>query len=249
MMKAMNVLEINGGQVQQGDVIRLTLDRDVRGYADAQIDDYHGLRRTKFLWGPGCELSLKARFSSEVDKLEGTAGFGFWNAPFGDAEYRWPALPGATWFFYASKSSDLPLNIEGPGRGWFVSTIDSRQLRALLLAPISPFLMVLNNSAAIRKSLWPFIRRQLKIDYHQIDLSMSNWHSYRLRWSLEGCEYWVDEVCIFRSCFAPKGKLGFVCWIDNQFLVAKPTGVVRWGTLNLLSEQWLEIADLELKHL
>jgi hypothetical protein len=245
----MNVIEINGGQVREGEVTRLTVVPGVKGYTNAQIDDYHGLRRSRFLWEPESELSLKARFSSEEDQILGTAGFGFWNAPFGDAGYPWPTLPSAVWFFYASEPSDLPLNVEDSGRGWFISTIDSRLPGSLLLMPLSPVLILLNNVPRLRRSLWPVIRRKLKIDFNEIGTPMSGWLEYRLRWSQSSCEFWVDGNLIYRTASSPGSRLGFVCWIDNQYLVATPTGRFRWGTLELDNEQWLEVADLKLRHL
>ena len=73
--------------------------------------------RRDFPHFPGTELSLRARFSHPANTLKGTAGFGFWNAPFGDPTVRWPALPQATWFFFASEPNDLPFAESGPGQG------------------------------------------------------------------------------------------------------------------------------------
>jgi hypothetical protein len=249
MMNSMNALEINGGRVDQGKVAKLTLSTTESGYADAQLDDYHGFRRKDFRWQPGCEMTLKARFSHDRGDLAGTAGFGFWNAPFGDPSYRWPALPQASWFFYASHLSDLPFAHEGPGRGWFVSTIDSRQAKAVVLAPLTPFLVILNNVSRLRRSIWPFLRRQLKISYRALDIDMASWHSYRLCWTEEKCEFWVDERRVYKTSFSPNGPMGFVCWIDNQYLVAKPTGAFRWGTIPIESEQWLEISGFFISQL
>lgn len=246
MTYSMNELEINGGRVDHGEVLKLTLAANVSSYADAQLDDYHGHRRKDFRWQPGCELTLKARFSHADGEIVGTAGFGFWNAPFGDPSYRWPALPKACWFFYASNHSDLPLAAQGPGRGWFVSTIDSTRANAIVLAPFAPFLIILNNVPRLRRTIWPFIRRQLKISHRNLDLDMASWHSYRLSWKEDECEFWVDERRVYTTSFSPRGPLGFVCWIDNQYLVAKPTGKFRWGTNPLDSEQWFEISELDI---
>jgi hypothetical protein len=249
MMNSMKALEINGGRVDHGEVVKLTIPASESSYADAQLDDYHGHRRKDFRWHSGCELTLRARFSHEKGEIVGTAGFGFWNAPFGDPSYRWPALPKASWFFYASNHSDLPFAPQGPGRGWFVSTIDGYQAKAIVLAPFAPFLIILNNVPRLRRTIWPFIRRQLKISYRNLDLDMASWHSYRLSWTKDNCEFWVDEQQVYMTSFSPSGPMGFVCWIDNQYLVAKPTGAFRWGTIPLEAEQWLEISDLDISSL
>jgi hypothetical protein len=239
-------LEINGGRVEHGETIRLVLPADADGYADAQIDDYGGRRRKEYLWCPGSRLELRARFSGKAGEIVGTAGFGFWNAPFGDPSIRWPALPKAAWFFYASDRSNLPLATQGAGRGWFASTIDSTHAEALIMAPFAPIFIVLNNNTRLRSILWPFTRDRLRISYEEMAIDIDGWHSYRLCWMEERCEFWVDDTCVLRTKFSPKGPLGFVCWIDNQYLVATPSGRLRWGILPLQSGQWLEVSDLKI---
>ena len=175
-----------------------------------------------------------------------SGGFGFWNAPFGYPTISWPALPKAAWFFYASDRSNLPLASQDAGRGWFASTIDSTRAEALIMAPFAPIFIILNNSTRLRRILWPFIRNRLRISYKELAVDMDDWHSYRLCWMEERCEFWVDETCFLRTDYSPYGPLGFVCWIDNQYLVATPSGRFRWGTLSLSTDQWLEISDLKL---
>lgn len=240
-------LEINGGTIEPGWPKRLKLSPGSPGYADAQIDDYGGSRRRDYAWQPGTTMRLRARFSHPEGTLLGTAGFGFWNAPFGDPTVPWPALPQAIWYFYGSKPTDLPLPLEGSGRGWFVSTIDAKSVGALAIAPISPVVLLLNNNPSIRKNIWPAVRRVLRISYHQLSLNMTDWHSYRLDWKPGKCHFWVDDQRIYLSEFSPSGPLGFVCWLDNQFLVATPTGRIRWGTIQLPHDQWLEIDSLKIR--
>ena len=101
----MRKVEINGGIVNQTTTNKtiLSLPATQNGYADAQFDDYGleegGKQSPDFLWQPGTTMTLKARFSHTADNLIGTAGFGFWNAPFADLTVRRLALPQATWFF------------------------------------------------------------------------------------------------------------------------------------------------------
>jgi len=116
MSSAFRQLELNGGRVLPGKTWRLHLDPAEDGYADAQLDDYGGLARRAYRWHRGTSMTLRARFSHLAGELIGTAGFGFWNAPFGDPTVGWPTLPKATWFFYASTPSDLPFPEEGEMR-------------------------------------------------------------------------------------------------------------------------------------
>ena len=52
-----------------------------------------------------------------------------------------------------------------------------------------------------------------------------------------------DVVLVTRQ--APRGPLGLVIWIDNQYMVATPQGRFAQGVV-ALDEQWLELAALEL---
>ena len=239
-------LEINGGEVKTGRPLRLRLVPVDSGYADAQIDDYGGRKRSEYPWSPRTTMELRARFSHPIGKLVGTAGFGFWNAPFGDPTVPWPALPQATWFFYASESSDLPLSLDGPGHGWFVSTIDAKTVRATVMVPLAPAVVLLNNVSRLRSAIWPAVRRGLKISFQVLKHDMTDWHVYRLEWSDKGCLFWVDGLLEFETQFSPSGPLGFVCWLDNQYMVATPTGRIRWGTLPVVNEQWMELSDLRI---
>ena len=239
-------LEINGGRVVNGDTVRLVLPAQISAYTDAQIDDYGGRKRREYLWRQGTSLELSARFSDPAGQLKGTAGFGFWNAPFGDPSVRWPALPKAAWFFYASNHSDLPLRVKGAGHGWFTSTIDATGWDALLLAPLAPLIIVLNNFGLLRGAIWPFVRKHLKISFEEVPAEIDHWHRYRLNWSRDRCRFWLDERIIHETELTPRSPLGFVCWIDNQYLVATPEGKFKWVSLPLDKQQWLEISDLSL---
>ncbi len=239
-------LEQNSGRVGSGPPWRLELDPTNTGYSNGQIDDYGYHKRRAYNWHAGTRLKLSARFSHPCGDFVGTAGFGFWNAPFGDVRKIWPALPKATWFFYASRPTNLPLPVDGPGRGWFASTLDATSLAAIGLAPLAPAVLLLNNVRLIRKKLWPAIRRRLKISYAQIPADMERWHTYELIWLPAGCQFLIDGETIMKTHFSPRGPLGFVAWIDNQYMRATPNGRFGWGTLPIVKNQWLIIEDLEI---
>ncbi len=239
-------LELNGGRVDSGPPLVLRLPVVNKGYADAQIDDYGGKRRSDYLWRPCTLLRLKARFSHRAGELMGTAGFGFWNAPMSEPTILLPALPQVTWFFYASAPSDLPLPLIGPGRGWFVSTLDASTYKALMIAPLAVPVVLLNNVNRFRTSLWPGVRHRLQISFSQVEVDMTEWHDYQLLWGLDGCVFTVDGGTLFETRHSPKGPLGFVCWIDNRYMIARPTGRFQWGVVAAREEQWLEVDDLQI---
>ncbi len=241
-------LELNGGRVIRAETVRLLLPPTTQGYADAQIDDYGPASgRRRYPWRSGTELSLRARFSHDARELQGTAGFGFWNAPFGDPTVRRPALPQAAWFFFASAPSDLPFPVAGPGRGWFAGTVDAGTGAALLTAPLAPAILLANQSASLRARLWPWVRRRLRISHAPLAQEMDQWHAYKLSWKRDGCCFTVDGQVVLQTAYSPRGPLGFVCWIDNQYMVATPNGRFRWGVLSTAKRQQLEVSDLTLK--
>lgn len=250
LMKGFRVLEINGGKVHQTEEIRLEIPADVSGYTNAQIDDYGGLKRRDYLWQrqSGAELTLRARFSHPAEQLSGTAGFGFWNAPFGDPTTPWPTLPQAAWFFVAAPPGDLPLNPNGPGQGFFASTLDATTMRAIALAPLAPPVVLLNHVPTFRHSVWPKVQERLGMSYQQIDqIDITAWHSYRLIWNTNGSQFFIDDDLLISTTQSPRGPLGFVCWIDNQFMRLTSTGRMSAGARTVLKTQWLEIEDLRLK--
>jgi hypothetical protein len=249
-------LELGGGQViggrpSPGHPLRLHLPPILKGYADAQLDDYglpSVMSRKDYPWRPGVSLKLEARFSHDRDNLGGTAGFGFWNAPFGDPTVRWPALPQAVWFFFASAPNNLPLAPVGTaGQGWFAATLDATTRRAKSLIPLAPFILLGNQLSSFRQRLWPYLQQRLGISFASIPLPMNEWHIYQLEWLPEGCVFAVDGRLLLRTPHSPTGPLGFVCWFDNQYMIVTPRGKFSWGTLKTRQPQWLEIRKLEIK--
>jgi hypothetical protein len=241
-------LELNGGTIQDKPHWHLVLPPNTNGYANAQIDDYGLVQdgRRAYPWHLGTTLRLRARFSHPAKRLQGTAGFGFWNAPFGDPTIRWPALPQAAWFFFASEPTDLPLAPSGPGRGWFAATLDASKRKALVLIPAVPAVLLLNQFVRFRRSIWPRLRSRLSISYSPIEFAIDEWHAYEMAWMPDGTVFSIDGTTILKTTNSPTGPLGFVCWIDNQYLVATISGRLRWGTLPITETQWLEVDDLSI---
>jgi hypothetical protein len=191
-------------------------------------------------------MRIKARFALIDGEQVGTAGFGFWNAPFGDPTIGWPSLPKSAWFFYASEPNNLPLSLTSPGRGWFASTLDATDISALALAPLAPIFVAMNNIDAIRKILWPILRKKLKISFAHIRIDRKDWHSYQIDWLPSICVFRIDEKTVLETDTSPSGPMGFVTWIDNQYLIATPAGRVGWGTIPIHQMQSLEIDHIAL---
>ena len=75
----------------------------------------------------------------------------------------------------------------------------------------------------------------------QLNLDMTQWHSYRLEWGLDECYFFVDDMCVLETEQSPRGPLGFVCWLDNQYMVMKANGRFASGTLITQQAQWMEV--------
>jgi hypothetical protein len=216
-------------------------------YTNAQIDDYQGLSRSRFPWEPPLRLTVRARFSHSQEELHGTAGFGFWNDPFLMTEQRIPTLPRAAWFFYGSPPSDMKLDRGAPGRGWKAAVIDALRPVALLLAPAALPVALAMNLRPLYRTLWPPIQRALNVREASLDLPMTDWHTYVIDWGEERSAFFVDDEAVLEDAPSPRGPLGFVMWLDNQYMVVKPWGRFGWGLLEASGRQWLQVERLMIK--
>ena len=234
---------VGGGALEPtGSTLRFVLaDAASRKYSDAQIDDYQGLARRRFLWRPPLRLTVRARFSHPAGELRGTAGFGFWNDPFMMTGARTPTLPRAAWFFYGSPPSNMKLDLCVPGHGWKAATIDASGPGALLMAPIAPLVILLNNIRPVYRALWPPIQRVLRIREAAVGADMVAWHTYVVEWGVDQTRFAVDEEWVLEGAPSPGGPLGFVTWLDNQYLIATPWGRFAWGVLDVPGRQWMEV--------
>jgi hypothetical protein len=226
----------------------VTADADTKQYSNAQIDDYQGLPRRQFPWKPPLRLTVRARFSHSAGQLKGTAGFGFWNDPFLMTGARVPTLPRAVWFFYASPPSDMKLDLDVAGYGWKAATIDALRPVALLLAPLALPAILLMNVHRLYRILWPPVQRSLKVREAAVGAEMTGWHTYVLDWGKERTEFHVDELPLLRA-LSPAGPLGFVMWLDNQYMVATPQGRFRWGLVDAPGRQGMEVEQLKIEAL
>jgi hypothetical protein len=225
-------------------------------YVDAQIDDYGQLKRAQFPWRPPLRMQLEARSSlpaahpghlAEHAILRGTAGFGFWNYPFsirGDILM----LPEAVWFFYASPPSNMALVPDIPGWGWKAQVVHAMR-PAALLATVP---MTLSTGLAlVTGKTGPASRWMQRLSgTHEaiLDTNMTTWHSYTLEWHEEYALFLVDGEEVLRAPAPPVRPLGFVAWLDNQFAIATPRGVLRFGTVSS-GPQWLEMSRLTIEPL
>lgn len=239
-----------GGAVESlpGGVWRLSVPAGAAGqYRLAQLDDTQKRSRRDFNWQPPCSLELRARVS-EPD-LPGTWGFGLWNDPFtaslglGGGTRKLPVLPDAAWFFHASSANWLSLRDDLPANDFLAATFASRKVTPLLLAPAvlsAPLLFWSVTARWIRR----MARSWIQEDSTSLNFDLTVWHSYRLDWSASLVNFQVDGRTVLETSTVPRGKLGLVIWIDNQYAAFTPQGRLAYGTQANPQPAWLEIEGL-----
>jgi len=127
-------------------------------YRLAQLDDYNLQPRSSFPWSAPIRISLNARSSGQ--NIPGTWGFGLWNDPFGFAivqgsSLRFPVLPNAAWFFFASHPNYLSLRDDLAARGQLAATFSSpEKMPPRLLAGVPLFSLVFLRPIARRLRRW-----------------------------------------------------------------------------------------------
>jgi hypothetical protein len=217
-------------------------------YRLAQLDNYRQRARRRFPIRAPFQMELAARASAA--DIPGTWGFGAWNDPFnigfltGAEALRLPALPNAAWFFFASAPNYLSLRDDLPAQGALAATFRSPTWPGARLAPatlVLPFLLI---PPAVRR-LRRLARRWVHQDAALMPHDPTAWHTYRLAWTGEQVHLAVDGLPILETAVVPRGPLGFVLWIDNQFAALPPDGRPHIGALATPAPAWIEVCDLK----
>jgi hypothetical protein len=241
-----------GGQVQEIELgcWRLSLPGGPAGqYRWAQLDDYLEHSRRDFEWNVPFRLELEARVSGP--EIPGTWGFGFWNDPFnfsfnlGGAVRRLPALPNAAWFFNAPPPNFLALH-DHPGEGLLAAAFCAPRIPAGLLAPVAlalPLVLVRPGVRLLRRMAGWIVSD----DASRVDLDPTVWRRYRLECASGGTRFFVDDQKVFATGLVPRGPLGLVIWIDNQYAALHPDGRIGYGTLPVSEEVWLEVRGIRME--
>jgi hypothetical protein len=241
----------SGGSVQNSaDDWQLKIPSTAGGkYTLSQLDDYAMLPRSRMRWSPPTSLSLRTKNSTA--NLPGTWGFGFWNDPFnfslslGGMARRLPALPNAAWFFYSSPENFLSFQNNLPHNGLLAQTFSSPKIPSLMLAP-GAFLLPLLGIKPLARIARSLIGKFVKEDSHLLELDLTQWHEYRLGWSVDQVSFSVDDKAVFETKVVPNGPLGVVIWIDNQYAAFLPSGEIKTGTLANNVPAWMEIENIEI---
>jgi hypothetical protein len=218
-------------------------------YRLAQLDDYADLKRKGFPWTAPFTLRLEA--CASASDLPGTWGFGLWNDPFsisfgfGGGVRRFPALPNAAWFFFASLPNYLSFRDDLPAAGQLAATFHSLNIPAPLLALGVPALPLF--------VLRPFVRlfrRMARLligqDSAALEHDPTNWHQYKLMWQESSVTFCVDDEIVLETYVIPRNPLGLVIWIDNQYAAFPPNGKLGYGSL-ANEDSWIEVKGISVK--
>ncbi len=250
---------IGGGTLQLANsVLRMAFESARQGqYTDAQIDDYGNLPRAVFPWRPPLRMQVTARSSlpaatpsstsESTGILRGTAGFGFWNYPFsvrGDIL----ALPEAIWFFYASPPSNMALVPGIPGWGWKAQVVHSIRSGALVATVPMAVTTVFGLLTGETRPAAHWMQKLSGAYEAVLTVEMTDWHTYTLEWLSNEALFWVDDKLVLRAPQPPTRPLGFVAWLDNQYAIATPRGVLRFGTV-ASGPQWFDLDSLKIEPL
>lgn len=233
-------------------VTRLSIPAGGAGvYRLSQLDDTSGAVRADFVHPVGLRLSLAAKAS--VQDLPGTWGFGLWNDPFsislgvGGGSRRFPALPQAAWYFHGSPPNHLTFRDDLPGKGFFAGVFQSQRLPGWLLASAA-LGFPLMGLRPLARTARRMARTWITEDARLLSTSVSKWHDYELVWEPTRTRFKVDGETILTTSLSPRGPLGLVIWIDNQYAALPPDGKLAFGTL-ANPDAWLAICDLQLERL
>ena len=232
------------------DQIRLEIPAGPAGrYRLAQLDDYPGLSRRSFPWHAPVEISVTAKASSST--IPGTWGFGLWNDPFSlvmpstTRALRLPILPNTAWFFFASPHNYLTLRDDLPAHGSLAGVFRSPRwpvVLSLATAPVLPFLLIRPLARWLR-----LLGRMLISESSEVlptDPTLP--HQYRIVWEYSQAQFWVDDRLALHSQISPRGPLGLVVWIDNQYAAWHPNSRLKYGTQENTEPAWIEITALRI---
>ncbi|GAB4513320.1 MAG: hypothetical protein OHK0046_14040 [Anaerolineae bacterium] len=240
----LNVTHIGQGEVTpSGDGYRLSLPATDGGtYHDAQISSY--IRRADFDYTPPVRLTIRAYAEGD---LHGTAGFGFWNHPFvpGERDVR---LPKAVWFFFASPPNNMALAQGVPGHGWKAATFDAVRWPFFALLPTAPIGVLLMRIPFFYRHLWPVGQRAIGVSETLLESNLLRTpHTYTLDWMEGGARFAVDGKIVHEAHTSPRGRLGFIAWVDNQYAVVTPQGHLGFGLVPVPAPQTLVIESIALE--
>jgi hypothetical protein len=152
-------------------------------------------------------------------------------------------LPNAAWFFFAGQPNYLAFRDTHPAESFLAATFSAPHIPSLAFAPAIlalPLLALPITALLLRRLAHLFIQE----DGVSVPTDVTGWHIYRLDWLASEVRFFVDDQHLFTTQVSPRGPLGLVIWIDNQYAAFPPSGKLRFGTSPNPEPAWLEIEGL-----
>jgi hypothetical protein len=237
-------------QVGQGSVVRrpgsvhfTLLPNDDSTYHNAQITDYTPDKK-EFQFKPPLKMQIKAYSSLHPNNLVGTAGFGFWNHALEPGKFL-SGRPQALWFFFGAPPHNIALAKDVPGDGWKAATIDTKRWQFAVLAPLAPLGMLMMRVKTLYNALWGIAQQSMAVTEAVLDKNLLNMeHVYTLEWRTDGATFKVNDKVVHETNTVPQNSLGFIAWMDNQYMIATPQGYFKSGLSAIKQPQALVLSEI-----
>ena len=101
----------------------------------------------------------------------------------------------------------------------------------------------------IRTPIVNTAKASLQVAEAQLDMDLRSWHTYEILWHPSELTFKVDGDVVLSTEVTPRGPLGFVIWMDNQYAVATGDDGLKFGILPVDEPQWLEAEGLTIAKL
>lgn len=142
----------------------------------------------------------------------------------------------------------MPLAMGVPGHGWKCATLDATRPGFLALVPFTLPGILLMRVPLFYRALWPVGQAALGVSEALLDTSyMAEAHDYTLEWQRDGLRFLVDGETVHESPHSPRGPLGFIAWIDNQYAIVSPKGHFGWGLVDVPQAQTLSLESIDIR--
>ncbi|NLE50571.1 MAG: hypothetical protein GX613_04135, partial [Chloroflexi bacterium] len=102
---------------------------------------------------------------------------------------------------------------------------------------------------ALYQRLWPVAQRAIGVTEALVPADLDAPHTYELDWRAQSVIFRVDGQTFCEARTAPRGPLGFIAWMDNQYAIVTPQGRIKFGVQPVIREQWLALDEIAIEPL
>ncbi|MFC1975312.1 family 16 glycosylhydrolase [Chloroflexota bacterium] len=102
------------------------------------------------------------------------------------------------------------------------------------------------NISWLYRIFWPIGQRAINVSEALLTTDMTEWHTYIIDWQQKTARFYVDGEMVLNCQTASRGPLGFVMWLDNQYMEVTPWGRFKYGLLDAPGQQWMEVSKIEI---